>query len=424
MRDAVFVTGGSGFVGRQLLPDLLALGKPVFALDRSGALALSPPIPGITVVEGDLLQPDTYRSMLRTCDVVIHLAAATGRATAGEHARVNERGTQILLDECREAGVAKFLFVSSIATTFPRNIGYHYADAKRLAEDAVSRSGLRFTILRPTLIVGPGSPNLKALEQLALLPVIVMPGNGRVRVQPIDVKDVAQSIAETLRRGAFANETLDIGGPDVLTMEAFLQQLRTARSGRRARVLHLPLAALSIPLRAAAAMGLGRFLPITAGQLSSFRFDGVTSEHRSNASAAVADECCVFTRYLLQCDADAYVIDHYAAANAALDLSPASGFDESMLGFARVGPLSTRIADSYASLFNRTATLRKRLVLLLAILETRPPFHQAIDQTPGGPLLFARLSLTAGAAAVCLFAGTLVFTPLRVLFSLAGKGPR
>lgn len=425
-QDGIFVTGGSGFVGRRLLPELLALGKPVFALDRSGSLAAMAGAAGLTVVRGDLLQPETYRSVLRSCDVVVHLAAATGRAEASEHRRVNERGTQVLLDACRDAGVAKILFVSSIATTFPPNTGYHYADAKRRAEDAVSKSGLRFVILRPTIITGADSPNSRALEKLALLPLIVMPGTGRVRVQPIDVSDVAGSIAEVIRRDRFTNETVESGGPDVLTMEAFLQQIRMARTGRSGRVLHIPLAGLRIPLRAAEAVGLGARLPITAGQLSSFRFDGVTAEHRSKSSVAVADECRVFTRYLLRCDPDGYVIDHYAAANGTLALSPASGFDGAVLGFARINPLCARIMDSYASLFYRTATLRKRLVLLLAILETRPPFHQAMDRAQGGatPLLLARLSLTTVAALVSLFAGTLILTPVRVLFSLVGKGPR
>src|SRR5688500_4002765 len=121
MRDGVFVTGGSGFVGRRVLPELLTLGRPVFGLDRSGTLAAMPDAGGITVVKGDLLQPETYRSALRSCDVVVHLAAATGAAPATEHQRVNARGTEVLLEECLAAGVAKILFVSSIAVTFPAN---------------------------------------------------------------------------------------------------------------------------------------------------------------------------------------------------------------------------------------------------------------------------------------------------------------
>jgi NADH dehydrogenase len=424
MPQGVFVTGGSGFVGRRLLPELRNLGRPVFALDRSGSLAAMPDAGGITVVTGDLLDPATYRSALRSCELVVHLAAATGTATAGDHHRVNAQGTEVLLEECRAAGVTKILLVSSIATTFPPNTGYHYADAKRSAEDAVSRSGLQFTILRPTVITGPGSPNLKSLEKLALLPFIVMPGSGRAWVQPIEVSDVARSIADLVRQDAFANEIVELGGPEVLTMESHLQQIRVARRGRNGRVIHLPLPLLSFPLRVAEAVGLGRLLPVTAGQLSSFRFDGVTAEHRSQAGVALAGECRAFVRYLLRADADTYVIEKYAAAHPVLALSPVSRFDSALLTFARVSPLCTRLADSYASLFFRTAALRRRLVLLLAILETHAPFHQTIDRTVGGsaPLLFARLSIATAGALLSLLAGTLILAPTRVVLALV-SGP-
>lgn len=423
MPHGIFVTGGTGFVGRHLLNALRDAGTPVFALTRAGT-----PLPqetGITVVTGDLLEPETYRNALRACDVVIHLAAATGRASAEEHLRVNARGTEILIEECRQANVQKLLFVSSIATTFPDKGGYHYAEAKTRAEDAVSRSGLQFTILRPTIIVGSGAPVVGALEKLALLPFIVLPGNGRVRIQPIHVDDVVRHITDAVRRDRFANEAINIGGPDTLTMEAWLQEIRRARTGRTGRVLHIPLGLISGPLRLAEAIGLGRMLPISAGQLSSFRFDGVAANPQT--SHPLDAECRVFTRHLLGSDPDDYVVGKYRNAHAVVPALAASGrFDEALIAFARFSPLCAHLADSYASLFLRGATLRKKLVLLLAILETRPPFHETIDTAVGGslPLLLARLSFKTGGALLGLLAGTLIFVPARAVLALLGKGAR
>jgi len=423
MPHGIFVTGGTGFVGRHLLNALRDVGTPVFALARAGTSL--PQETGITVVTGDLLEPETYRNALRACDVVIHLAAATGRASAEEHVRVNARGTEILIEECRQANVQKLLFVSSIATTFPDKTGYHYAEAKSRAEDAVSRSGLQFIILRPTIIVGPGAPVVGALEKLALLPFIVLPGNGRVRVQPIHVDDVVGHITEAVRRDHFANETINIGGPDTLTMEAWLQQIRRARTGRTGRVLHIPLGLISAPLRLAEAIGLGRMLPLSAGQLSSFRFDGIAAN--PEVSHPLDAECRVFTRHLLGCDPDEYVVGQYRNAHAVVPALAALGrFDSTLIAFARFSPLCAHIADSYAGLFQREATLRKKLVMLLAILETRPPFHQAIDAAVGGSLAWVliRLSFTTGGALLGLLAGTLIFVPARVVLALVGKGAR
>ena len=179
MRRTVFVTGGTGFVGRRLLGALSAAGYAVTALDRSGSLSGS--IDQVRIVRGNLLEPETYRDVLRSCETVLHLAAATGRVSAREHFLSNARGTEILLEASEHAGVANFLFVSSIATTFPDLRDYYYAQAKRRAEDAVHRSNIRSVILRPTMILGPGAPLLKPLEKLALLPWIVVPGRGRAR---------------------------------------------------------------------------------------------------------------------------------------------------------------------------------------------------------------------------------------------------
>ncbi len=445
MRDAIFVTGGSGFVGRTLLPALRSLGRPVIALARQPVPKMSHA--GTTVIGGDLLDAASYEDALRSCDVVVHLAAATGRASAEDHMRVNARGTDVLLDACRKAGVPKVLFVSSIATTFSDKTGYHYALAKCLAEEAVSRSGLRFVILRPTVILGPGAPVLGSLEKLARLPFIVVPGTGTVRVQPIHVNDVARCITETVRQDLFTNETVEIGGPETLTMEGLLQHIRVARTGRAGRVLHVPLPALRIPLQMAEALGLGRLLPISAGQLSSFRFDGVAASHplhdRLGASlinvaqmvprASTADlagdslnaECRVFTQHLLGCDPDDYVAAHYRAAHAGMPtLSPRGRFDRALLSFARISPLCAKIADAYASLFLRAGALRKRLVLLLAILETRPPFSTMIDQALGGStlLLLIRLGARTAAALISLLVGTLIFTPTRIVLAMMGKG--
>lgn len=448
MRNGIFVTGGSGFVGRPLLEALQRMGRPVTALARSGN---PPPVQaGITIVTGDVLAPDTYREALRSCDVVIHLAAVTGRASAAEHMRVNVRGTQDLLDACRAVGVPNILFVSSIATTFPDIAGYPYAEAKRRAEEAVVSSGLRYLILRPTIILGPGAPVLKALEKLALLPAVVVPGNGRVRVQPIHVDDIVWHITETVRLDRFTNSVSEAGGPDVLTMEELLQHVRLSRVGRTGRVVHVPLGAARFPLRVAEAVGLGPWMPISAGQLTSFRCDGVATNNplsgrpgsgllgmshmvasppgdTTAAARQLRAECRVFTRHLLGRTPDEYVMDRYRSAHETVPALAAGGrFDESLLACARLGPLGTKIADAYAGLFFRHSVLRKKLILLLAILETRPPFSETIDASIVGspPVLLARLVLKTTGALLSLVAGTVIFTPIRAALALRGGGAR
>jgi len=276
--NKVFVTGGTGFLGSRLFAALTRRGNSVVAMDRSGSLRQKVSTgDGVEIVKADLFQPEIYSDALAGTDVVMHLAALTGRATEQEHFRVNAQGVETLLERCRSVGVKRILFVSSIATKFPNKNRYYYAQAKLRAENAVRQSGLRFTIIRPTIILGRGSPILSALEKLATLPIIPIFGNGRTMVQPIYVDDLVEYILDILEQDRFDNETLELGGPAPLTIEELLQQIRLVRKGgavSSARSLHIPLGPLSAALGAAESLGLGPLLPFSVGQLSSFRYDG------------------------------------------------------------------------------------------------------------------------------------------------------
>src|SRR5437868_2209329 len=78
---------------------------------------------------------------------------------------------------------------------------------------------LPWSIVRPTIALGPGSPILDKLRTLAGGPVVAVIGNGLARVQPIDVEDLAGALAVLLERRTFDGATREIGGPEVLTME-------------------------------------------------------------------------------------------------------------------------------------------------------------------------------------------------------------
>jgi NADH dehydrogenase len=440
MGRPIFITGAGGFAGRRVLARLQALGGPVIALDRSGSLASASAPPQLAVVRGDLTRPESYRAALAGCDTVVHLAAATGRAAADLHARINVDGTAALVDACREAGVSRLLFVSSIAAGFPDLRGYAYGRSKRDAEDVVRRSGLRLAIVRPTMIFGPGSPVQASLERLATLPAAVVPGRGTVRVQPIEVDDVARAIVEVISLDWFDGETFEIGGRDTVTVDQLLLRMRRVRRPDAQRIVHVPLALLQPPLRAAELIGLLRVLPLSAGQLTSFAVDGVASpnalqdrlrdaagldtmleaagaERRAPETITLDRECETFARHLIGQAPNHAVRATYADAHRQLGLDPDTRFDRLLLAIARRGPWLTRMTDGYAALFARRAVLRKKLVLLLAILETCPPFYRDIDRTlPGSRGAIAvKAAGRVGVAAVLLLAGVALLAPAHAL---------
>jgi nucleoside-diphosphate-sugar epimerase len=443
----IFLTGGGGFVGSRLLETLVAGGRTVIALDRSRSIANRHPASLVRVVNGDLLEPATYRQALAEASVVVHLAAATGKASREEHFRANAEGTEALIGACREAGVDRMLFVSSIATSFSDTRDYHYAQAKARAESAVRASGLRVTIVRPTIVLGAASPIQGALEKLALLPIIPIFGDGRARVQPIHVDDAAALIAGIVAQDRFAGETIDIGGPEVLTMEALLQRIRQARTGRPGRVIHLPLGLILPPLRLAEAAGLGRVLPVSVGQLSSFRFDGLAttgdgraagpselktiaamvSPHEANiapAPAGLQRECRVFAAHLLGLPPSEYALRKYLDAHQVSGaFATGDRFDRFLVRLAARHRVLTKISDAYARVFAPASALRRKLVLLLAILETSPASYRVIDEAAGRSkaALAARLAVSGIAAIISLVAGTILLIPARLVLGSAGR---
>jgi NADH dehydrogenase len=272
---SVFLTGGTGFIGRSLLRALRATTHDVICLERGSARS-SDGDASSRAVRGDLLDPASYEASLAGVDVVVHLAAVTGRAPEHGYFRVNEGGTAALVEACVRRGVGRFLFVSSIAARFTNAPHYHYARSKQQAERIVRESGLRFTILRPTIVLGSGSPIGKGLRSMSRLPVIPIFGDGRVRVQPIDVGDVAALIVALIDEDRFQGEVIEAGGPDIITMEELLRKLHALQRGSSARTVHLPLVPIRGALGAAERISLA-LAPITAGQLASFANDGAAT---------------------------------------------------------------------------------------------------------------------------------------------------
>lgn len=263
----VFLTGAAGFLGRQVAAQLRQRGHQVTSLHRR-------PSNDADAVVGDLTTPSEWGARLAGHDVIVHLAAVTGKAPKLEYARVNVGGTRALIEAAHHAGVPRLLFCSSIAATFPNAGTYPYAESKVAAEALVRQSGLRTTILRPTIIAGAGSPVLSKLAELAALPIIPLFGDGGVRVQPILAADLAAFIVDCIETDRFDGEILELGGRDVLTIRQMLGRLHDQQRSAAGRFLSVPMG-LVLPAVGFLESLAGPRVPMTVGQLSTFRFDGV-----------------------------------------------------------------------------------------------------------------------------------------------------
>ncbi len=170
------VTGATGFVGAAVARELLRAGWQVRALVRAGSERRN--LAGLSVeyIEGDLQQPASLPQTLQGCEALFHVAAEYRLWTRdpGSLYRSNVEGTRHLLQAAREAGIARIVYTSSVATLRLREDGKpaderdvaqlgdmigHYKRSKFLAEQWVSeaaRDGLPVVIVNPSTPVGPG----------------------------------------------------------------------------------------------------------------------------------------------------------------------------------------------------------------------------------------------------------------------------
>lgn len=281
MAGSLFITGARGFIGRRLLARLNPQGYDhVYCLSRGASMnAESSPTMNLTWLQGGLFDSGRYEHCLDSSVVVVHLAAVTGKAPAEQYFSVNRDGTQHLLVRCRERGIKNFLYVSSIAAKYADKSHYYYAQSKLEGEEVVRKSGLGYAIIRPTMVLGKESPGWKSLVRLARLPWVPVFGDGSARIQPIDVDDLVDAMIAMVEEREFHNESFDLGGPDILTVEQFLKKIHRLHWHDESRVVHLPCQPLKRILSFAEPF-LSSMLPLNAGQLSVFVQDGTITSNR------------------------------------------------------------------------------------------------------------------------------------------------
>jgi UDP-glucose 4-epimerase len=276
----VLVTGASGFIGRALVPALVAAGHDVRAASR-GAPAFAPPVE--TVSHGDLrVAPGdavNWRPLLAGVDAVVHLAgiAHTGQGVpAADYDRVNHRATRALAAAARTAGVRRVVLLSTIrAQTGPQ--ADHvlteedapaptdpYGHSKLAAETALADSGVDFTVLRPVLVYGPGvKGNLRTLARLASLPVPLPFGAFANRRSLLAAGNLVSAIAFVLGHPRSAGETYVVSDLQPVSVAEIMKALRAGR-GRPPGLVRVPPGLIRLGL---AMLGRGRQWGQLGGQL-------------------------------------------------------------------------------------------------------------------------------------------------------------
>lgn len=280
--SSLFITGAAGFIGNNLIQRIDPTRyQNIYCLSRTGGATTEFALKSnyFQFIKGDLCEPESYSSYLESCDTVVHLAAATGKAAPEQYFNVNARGTQLLVERCEQQGVKNFLYVSTIAVKYPDKTRYYYAQSKEQGEHAVKTSRLNYVIVRPTIVIGQGALIWKTLSTLARKPVLLMLGEGTARIQPIYIDDLTDCLLTILRENLFAREIFEVGGPEKITFERFLKRIHHFYYGKEPSVVHIPLKPV-VSVLSFFENFFNSTLPISVGQLSAFSNDGTIEMNR------------------------------------------------------------------------------------------------------------------------------------------------
>ncbi len=269
----ILVVGGTGFVGRNLIRRLRQKGLMVRAAVRDLARAQQLADLGVEVVPGDISDKASLEHAAAGVERIVHLVGIIQESPGATFNAVHVEGTRNLAEAAKKAGVRHFFYQSALGTRPGAKSEYHRT--KWQAEEIVRASGIPYTILRPSLIYGPGDQfTLRLAEIIRQSPVLPIIGSGKSKVQPISLDDVVSCIVKAVTSEAFLNETYEIGGPEQLTYEEVTREIAEAMGVRRPAI-HVPM----LFMRSAARV-LENVLsrpPVTMDQLIMLQEDNVCS---------------------------------------------------------------------------------------------------------------------------------------------------
>ncbi len=243
--------GASGFVGKNLVPELAARNRVTVLVRPTSNVSLFRNDTRICIRYGDLETGHGIEQALQNIDVVIHCAARTMGRTYWEFHGTNVVGTANLVHMMEERGTAKLMYLSSHAACGPSAGGTamneqqeqtpisFYGRTKKLAEDLIRNSSLSYVIVRPVSVYGPHDKEILTYIKLlnkGFCPVI---GYGHKYLNLIFVKDLVTLIINIIDRDLFVNRTYFANDGRCYSLYSVLDSIASAL-GKKSFRIHIP----------------------------------------------------------------------------------------------------------------------------------------------------------------------------------------
>lgn len=246
----VTIFGGTGFIGRQLVQRLAQLGATLRVASRDPDLA------GFLRPMGDVGQiallpfsddPEGVARLVHGTAGVANLIGILHERRDGDFLRLHRDFAGMVATAAAAAGTRRLVHLSAIGAD-PQGAA-RYAQSKGEGEAAVRGAFPQATILRPSIVFGPGDGFFSRFARMSMLsPVLPLIEGGRTRFQPVYVGDVVDAITCCLADDVGQGRTFELGGPRVATFEELLRYM-LATLHRRRLLLPLPASLANLQAR-------------------------------------------------------------------------------------------------------------------------------------------------------------------------------
>ena len=202
LKQSVAISGSNGFVGKNLLKFLTNKKLKCTPISRSIFQETKPPL-------------------ISKCFCFVHLVGLGNETKDASFEQVNVDMTKKAIDICKKSKIKKIIYFSGLGVSSKSTSNYFISKFK--AERLIIKSGLDYTIFRPSYIIGKDDYLTKNLQKQIKKKKIIIPGTGSYIIQPISIKDVCNVMYFTINSTNFSKKIIDLVGPEKITFRQFIK---------------------------------------------------------------------------------------------------------------------------------------------------------------------------------------------------------
>ena len=247
----VLITGATGFIGKNLVPELSRHVRVTILARTTSDLTHYSGVKNIRIVYGDLERNQGLLEALDNVDTVVHCAARTIGKNYQEYFATNTLGTRHLVRAMQRAGVRRIVFLSTHAVCGPTRTKKivdeqiyptpvsHYGKSKVLAEHIIRSSGFDHIILRPVAVYGPH--DVDVLKYIRLLNTGICPvvGFGEKHINLLHIHDLVRLITDIVQASAFTSKTYFVHDGHAYSYRTVLMKMADIL-GKKIRIIPVP----------------------------------------------------------------------------------------------------------------------------------------------------------------------------------------